>query len=251
MTPSTPPNATPPGQPPQRFIALPVVRPLITYTLIGINIAVFVAQFLTDQELWFFLGAKINEFIIAGEWWRLVTPVFLHANLIHLGINCYSLFIFGTQVEALFGYRRYIVIYMLSGIASVVLSFVMSPSMSVGASGAIFGLVGAMLVHLYRHRKLFGERGRRRLVDVAVVAGINLLIGLNPGIDNWGHVGGLIGGLVLAWLIGPIYSVHMEPMTLNAKVEDANPLTGNRWLAVFAVALALVAVTMLAINLQR
>lgn len=224
---------------------------MVTYALIGINIAVFVAQFLTNEDLWFYLGAKINEFIIAGEWWRLITPVFLHANLIHLGINCYSLFIFGTQVEALFGYRRYIVIYMISGVASVVLSFVMSPSMSVGASGAIFGLVGAMLVHLYRHRKLFGERGRRRLVDVAVVAGINLLIGLNPGIDNWGHVGGLIGGVVLAWLIGPIYSVHMEPMTLNAKVEDTNPLTGNRWLAPFAVMLALVAITMLSANMQR
>jgi rhomboid protease GluP len=247
-------NPTPSGPtlpPPQRFISLPVVRPRITYVLIGINIAVFLGQILTDSDLWFFFGAKINEFIVAGEWWRLVTPIFLHANLIHLAVNGYSLFIFGTQVEALFSYKRYLVIYMLSGIASTVLSFIMSPEPSVGASGAIFGLVGAMLVHLYRHRKLFGERGRRRLIDVAVIAGINLLIGLNPGIDNWGHLGGLIGGVVLAWLIGPIYTVSIEQITLNAKVEDANPLAGNRWLAVFAVTFALLAITLLASTYQR
>ena len=241
-------NDTPPAP---RLIPLPTVKPRLTYVLLAINIAVFVAQNLTDRELWFYLGAKINEFIFVGEWWRLITPMFLHIGLLHIAVNSYSLFIFGPQVEAVFGYRRFLAVYLLSGVAGVVLSFAMSPNPSVGASGAIFGLVGAMLVYFFRHRRLFGELGRRRLVDIAMVAGINLLIGLSPGIDNWGHIGGLLGGAILAWLIGPIYRVDIEPVTRTASVQDSNRLTVRSWLAVFAVALALAAATSVIATLQR
>ena len=247
----SPPVAPRPPQPP-RIIPLPTVRPRLTYALLAINILVFLLQSLTPDSNfggrislnpWFVYGAKINELIVAGEWWRLITPIFLHLNILHLGVNAYSLYIFGPQVEALFGYRRYLIIYLLSGIAGVVFSFAMTPNPSVGASGAIFGLVGAMLVYLYRHRRLFGEMGRRRLVDIGIVAFMNLIIGLNPDIDNWGHVGGLISGVILSWLVGPIYAVRAESTASLPRVEDANPFTGQRWLAVFAVALALAAVT--------
>jgi len=177
--------------------------------------------------------------------------MFLHADFLHIAFNSYALYIFGPQVEALFGYRRFTLIYLLSGVAGTVLSFALSPNWSVGASGAIFGLVGALLIYFYRHRKLFGELGRRRLTELAVVAGLNLLIGLRPNIDNWGHVGGLIGGSLLTWLIGPIYAIRLEPLTNNASVVDANPFNGPRWLAAFAVALALAAATMMAISLQK
>lgn len=249
-SPPSPPGAPAPPPPP-RFISLPTVKPRVTYVLLGINIFIFAAQYLAPRDLVFYLGAKINEFIVAGEWWRLVTPMFLHLNLLHIGVNSYSLFIFGPQVEALFGYRRYLILYLLAGVSGVVLSFIMSPNPSVGASGAIFGLIGAMLVYLFRHRKLFGEMGRRRLFDIGMVALLNLLIGLSPGIDNWGHVGGLVGGAVLSWLIGPIYALRLEPITQKPVVDDTNPLTGQRWLAVFAVMLALIATTLVFINLQR
>jgi membrane associated rhomboid family serine protease len=250
VTDSPPPVTPRPPQPP-RLIPLPTVRPLLTYILLAINLLVFVLQSLTpDSQFggnllnpWFVYGAKINELITAGEWWRLITPIFLHFDILHLGVNSYSLYIFGPQVEALFGYRRYLITYLLSGVAGVVFSFAMTPSPSVGASGAIFGLVGAMLVYLYRHRRLFGEMGRRRLVDIGIVAFMNLLIGLNPGIDNWGHVGGLLGGALLSWLVGPIYAVRTESAASPPKVEDANPFNSQRWLAVFAVAFALAAAT--------
>ncbi len=261
-------NETPPGAPTQpppqqpRYVQLPTVKPRVTYVLLTINIVVFLLQSITPEVVvnvganlrvspWFLYGAKINEFIVAGEWWRLITPMFLHADFLHIAFNSYALYIFGPQVEALFGYRRFTLIYLLSGVAGTVLSFALSPNWSVGASGAIFGLVGALLIYFYRHRKLFGEMGRRRLTELAVVAGLNLLIGLRPNIDNWGHVGGLVGGSLLTWLIGPIYAIRLEPLTNNASVVDANPFNGPRWLAAFAVALALAAATMMAISLQK
>ncbi|MBM4422994.1 MAG: rhomboid family intramembrane serine protease [Chloroflexi bacterium] len=247
---NTPPPEAPPA-PPRRYLPLPVVKPRLTFLLLAINILVFLAQSATGPDLWFYLGAKVNEFIIAGEWWRLITPMFLHADILHIAFNSYALYIFGPQVEALFGYRRFILIYLLSGISGSVFSFIFSPGASVGASGAIFGLVGAQLIYFYRHRKLFGEMGRRRLIDVAVVAGLNLLIGMRPGVDNWGHIGGLIGGAMLAWLIGPIFVIRLEPVTGSAFAADANPFNLQRWLAVFAVALALIAATAVTVSLQQ
>ncbi len=239
-----------PQPPPPRYVTLPTVRPFVTYVLFGLNILIFLLQSLTGRDLWFYYGAKINEFIIAGEWWRLVTPMFLHAGMAHIAFNSYALYIFGKQVEALFGHRRFMIIYLLSGIAGSVLSFAMSPSPSVGASGAIFGLIGALLIYLYRHRQLFGERGRRQLMQILTVAGINLVIGLSPGIDNWGHVGGLIGGGVLTWLIGPIHTLEREPPG-DPFIADRNRLGLPQWLAVFAVALALGAITSVVAALQR
>lgn len=251
MTAPTPPTPPPNSATPQRYLALPVVKPRITYFLLGLNIVIFIAQTLTNDQVWFAYGAKINANIVAGEWWRLITPMFLHLNLLHIGVNSYSLFIFGPQVETLLGYRRFITVYLVSGVAGTVLSFVMSPNPSIGASGAIFGLVGAMLVYFYRHRRLFGEMGRRRLTDILIIAGINLAIGLTPGIDNWGHVGGLLGGAVLCWLLGPVYAVVTDPATRQSRVVDASPLNGQRWLGVVAVILALVAITLVAANFQR
>ncbi len=250
LPPGTPRPPLPPAQP--RFLALPTVKPRITYVLLTINVLIFIAQSLTNPELWFSLGAKNNQLIAAGEWWRLVTPMFLHLNLLHIAVNSYSLFIFGPQVEALLGYRRFLTVYLISGIAGTVLSFVMSPYDSIGASGAIFGLVGAMLIFFYRHRQLFGEIGRRRLIDILLIAGINLAIGLTiPGIDNWGHVGGFLGGAVLTWLLGPVYAMQTEPVTHQTRVVDASPLSGQRWLGALAVLLALVAITVVASNAQR
>jgi len=253
----TPPSAPPPAEPrppitsQPRFLSLPTVKPRFTYILLGLNILIFIAQSLTGSDLWLNAGAKINSAIIAGEWWRLITPMFLHLNLLHIAVNSYSLFVFGPQVESLLGYRRFLVVYLVSGIAGTVLSFVMSPNPSIGASGAIFGLVGVMLVYFYRHRRLFGEMGRRRLIDILIIAGINLVIGLTPGIDNWGHVGGLAGGALLSWLLGPVYVVETEAITHQSKVVDVSPLNGQRWLGVLAVLLALVAIVVVTANLQR
>lgn len=235
---------------PARYLPIPTVKPRITYVILAINIIVFALESITGADVWFSFGAKINASIVAGEWWRLITPMFLHAGLAHIAFNSYALYSFGPQVEAVFGYRRFLFIYLLSGVSGAVFSFAFSARPSVGASGAIFGLIGALLIYLFRHRVAFGEMGRRRLVEILALAGINLIIGLSPGIDNWGHVGGLFGGAVLTWLIGPIFTV--EAGTGGSPfVADKNPFSLQQWLAVFAVAFALGAVTFVIVSLQK
>ena len=249
------PNGTPAPRPlaPVR-LPIPAVPPRLTFAFIALNVIVFGAQLLGgwllggDRVLvW---GAKLNQAIVAGEYWRLITPIFIHVSLLHLAINCYSLYIIGPQVEIPFGYARFLLIYLLSGVAGVVLSFTLSPNPSVGASGAIFGLVGALAFYLYRHRAAFGQMGRQRFLNLLIIIGINLAIGASAAaIDNWGHLGGLLAGAILGWQIGPEYDIEKD-QTDTPRVADRNPLAG-RWLAIAAVTIALVAATALTISYQR
>jgi rhomboid protease GluP len=191
-------------------IHLPEREPIVTYALIGITVLVFLAQlgskFLLDADFPAYFGMKINEFIDAGEYWRFLTPVFLHGNLLHIGVNMYSLYVLGPGLERHYGHWQFLLLYFAGGITGVVASYVFSDSNSLGASTAIFGLLGAFGAFLYLNREIFsGARGA--LNQVLRVAAINLLIGLSPGIDNWGHMGGLLGGVIVGLLGGPIYAV--------------------------------------------
>jgi rhomboid protease GluP len=183
--------------------------------LIGVTVLVFIAQSLSKAivggDIVLYYGAKINENLAAGEAWRLVTPLFLHAGLLHIGVNMYSLWALGPAVERFFGRVRFLIVYLLSGICGVLLSLIMSPNASVGASGAIFGLLGALATFLYLHRAIFGQLGAMQLRQLVFVALINLGMGLTPGIDNWGHVGGLVAGVALAWFLGPLFSTTVLP----------------------------------------
>ena len=95
---------------PARYLPIPTVKPRITYVILAINIIVFALESITGADVWFSFGAKINASIVAGEWWRLITPMFLHAGLAHIAFNSYALYSFGPQVEAVFGYRRFLFI---------------------------------------------------------------------------------------------------------------------------------------------
>jgi rhomboid protease GluP len=119
------------------------------------------------------------------------------------------LYVIGPPVERLFGRPRMLVIYLLSGIAGVAFSLAFSSVASAGASGAIFGLLGALGGFLFLHRGLFGRAGTIQLRQIVLVAVLNLAIGLSPGIDNWGHLGGLIAGLSMAYVIGPRFEAAM------------------------------------------
>jgi rhomboid protease GluP len=258
-TPMADPPATPdaPVAPPVRTLALPSVNPIFTYAFLVANVLVFGATLSLGRTprgipLLFELGWKDSAAIVAGgEYWRLVTPIFLHANLLHLGFNCYALYILGPQVERHFGYMRFLVVYLLSGIAGVIASVAFKPAAySVGASGAIFGLVGALIVYLYQNRDLFGGMGRRRLASAIQVAVMNLIIGFASGgvIDNWGHIGGFAGGAAITWLLGPLFAVE-GGFDVRARVEDRRPVA-VRWAAAFASVAALVALTGLVIVLR-
>jgi len=207
----------PPGQgagpyPQQVRVQVPEGKPLVTYTLLGISVVVFLLQlaseYLLGADYPAYLGLKVNELILQGQLWRLFTPMFLHGSFLHIILNMYALLIFGPTLERYYGHGRYILLYLVSGFTGNVLSFMFSLAPSLGSSTAIFGLLGAEAVFLYRNRQIFGSGARRALTNLITIAAINLVIGMTGGIDNWGHVGGLIGGTLFAWFGGPLLEVQ-------------------------------------------
>lgn len=174
-------------------------KPVITYALIVINVIIY---FLSNMFGFVDDFAVNRYYIINGEYYRLITGMFLHANLFHLIFNCYALYIIGMQLESFLGKWRYIIVYLLSGLAGSALSIFMSSGFSVGASGAIFGLLGALLYFGYHYRVYLETVVKSQIIPLIV---LNLIIGLMPGIDNWAHIGGLIGGVFATMFVGIKY----------------------------------------------
>ncbi|OGN94579.1 MAG: hypothetical protein A2Z71_05550 [Chloroflexi bacterium RBG_13_50_21] len=202
-------------------VVRPVYRPYVTYVLIGICILVYLLQAATSYflriDLPAALGVKDNNLIMQGQVWRLFTPIFLHGSIIHIGFNMYALFYLGPTLEKFYGRWRYLGLFLISGFGGNVISFMFSQYQSLGSSTAIFGLLGAEGVLIYQNREVFGSIARRALSQVVIIAVINLIIGLTPGIDNWGHIGGLIGGTLFAWFGGPLLQKQglFPPYTLT------------------------------------
>jgi rhomboid protease GluP len=147
-------------------------------------------------------GANYILLTKAGEYYRLITSGFLHIGVIHLLLNMYSLYIVGTQVEYFYGKVKYIIIYLFSAVTGNLLSMIFTNGIGAGASGAIFGLLGSLLYFGYHYRGYIGAMIRSQIVPVVVY---NLLIGFFiSGIDMWGHVGGLLGGILTANMLGTI-----------------------------------------------
>lgn len=222
-----------------RGLALPAQPVLLTRALLLINLVMFVLTSLlarggfmeavlggADGLTLVALGAKENGLILRGDYWRLLTPIFLHIGIVHLGFNSYALNLFGREVESLFGSWRFAVIYFLAGIGGSILSFAFSPAISAGASGAIFGLIGAMAAFLIRNRQTLGAQGRQHLQSLVFMIGINLYLGVTlPGIDNYGHIGGLVVGFLVGILVSPTYVVESDYEDLqHPRVVERNPL---------------------------
>ncbi len=217
---------------------LPQFSPLVTYVIIGLTVLVYIAQlgspYLFGYDLPAALGMKVNELIAQGELWRLLTPLLLHGSLLHIGFNMYALNVIGPGLERSFGHRRFLLLYLLAGFAGNVVSMTFTDAPSLGASTAIFGLFGAQGVFIYQNRILFGERAQAALGQIVRLAVINLLIGLSPGIDNWGHVGGLAGGVAFTWLAGPLLGWQgIAPSYRLADRRDPNAV----WLAAVGIGL--------------
>ncbi len=202
------PNGT---APPRIPIKLPDIRPIVTYTLVGITAAIFVLQlgteYLLDVDVPAYYGLKINQLIASGQLWRLFTPMLLHGSIIHIAFNMYALSKIGPRLERYYGHWRFLALYVLSGFGGNVFSMMFTEAPSLGSSTAIFGLIGAQGVFFYHNRAIFGAATRAALNGIITIAAVNLIIGLNPGIDNWGHIGGLIGGIIFAWLGGSVLQV--------------------------------------------
>lgn len=199
-------------------VALPSLVPMATYVILGFTVFVYLLQmasvaifgYAVYQIDWLEVyGARFNEAIRMGEVWRFITPVFLHGSVPHIFFNMYALLSIGTLLERHFGHGRFVLLYFLAAFSGNVFSFLLTgeSGFSVGASTAVFGLVAAEVVFFHQNRKLFGGQAKQAISNAVFIIAINLFIGLTPGIDNWGHVGGLLGGAMFAWFAGPRWEV--------------------------------------------
>ena len=190
-------------------VAMPQSAPYVTFTIIAVTVFIYVLQLLPVGDLLVAYLIKSNDFIRAGQLWRLLTPALLHGSLPHIAFNMYALLSFGTGLERHFGHGRFFLLYLLGAFAGNVMSFLLTDGNSLGASTAIFGLLGAEAVFLIQNRKMFAGQFRSAIGNIIFIAAINLfIIGSLPGIDNWGHVGGLLGGLIFTWFAGPLWEVE-------------------------------------------
>jgi len=154
-------------------------------------------------------GAKYNPLIAAGEYYRLITNIFIHIGIWHLLLNTYALKALGKDIESIFGSVKFILIYLISGLFGSLGSFIFSKAVSAGASGAIFGLMGAYLYFGIRKPAVFSFRYGLNILSILA---INIIFGLsNPSIDNYAHIGGLIGGYLTSSALGlkkePVFKV--------------------------------------------
>ena len=178
---------------------------IITYAIMFLCVSLFFLTFILskgtmDNYTFYNLGAVFSSAIKKGEIWRLLTGTFLHAGIIHLFTNMYSLFVIGSQLENFVGKRKFLFIYLISAISGSLMSSLFSEYLSVGASGAIFGLLGSILYFGYHYRLYLGSVLRAQIIPIII---LNLFLGFSlSGIDNAAHIGGLVGGYLSMMAVG-------------------------------------------------
>ena len=237
MNPS-PYSDAPLGEPAQRVDFVPYV----TYALIAACLLMFTFTGgrggfgRTDGTVLIGFGSLFPPLVWQGEWWRMASAMFLHGGLIHIGFNMYVLYSIGPAIERIYGAPRYLMVYLVSGWTGSLASLVWSGSNSVGASGAIFGLAGAFLAISLRRRSYFDAFGSQILGFVA----INIAIGFSGAfgnVDNWGHMGGLVGG----FLLGNIVPNRLPEFKANSA----------RWAATVAAIVIFAALTPVAVRMSQ
>ncbi len=253
LPPRIAPNADPPGLPPLLTrLALPTGHVWVTWVLLAINVLMFglthllailpgcTSNFppaLRYNCALVILGWKDNALIYErGQYWRLLTATFLHGGLVHLGLNMLALYVLGPQAERVYRSGKFLLLYLTAGLTGSVASYAFTPAPSVGASGAIFGIFGALGIFFYTARDLLGEAGREQLRSMVVLVGINIAFGLVAGgaIDNFAHMGGLAGGLIAGWLLVPRFTVVRD--FFRPRIEREDRLVGVLGIIVFLLA---------------
>ena len=240
--PLNPETAAPSGQ----GVRLPLARPIVTNVLLGLVVLVFLAETLmggsTSTRTLIAFGGQVNLYVAIGQYWRLLASMFLHIGLTHLMFNGWALFSLGREVESLFGSVRFTFIYFLSGLFGSVAFYVLgAPNVtSAGASGAIFGLVGADIAYFLRNRRLFGRLSRQQLGNLLTLVVINLILGFTvPGINNMAHLGGLVSGFIIGLGFSPHYTVRWEGLLPEPRLVDGNSTGMQAFTVVLAVVLLL------------
>lgn len=232
---------------------IPKHKPLLSRFLIFLIstmylIEVYFNALYSDKGL-IILGAKWNEGITNGEYWRFLTCTFLHGNIMHLFLNLTALYIFGQEVESIYGIFRFFLIYIFSSWGASLASYAFSPNIAIGASGAIFGIIGGLIIFFFRQReKVTGANFKFKSMYTLVI--INLLFGiLLPRIDNSAHLGGLITGLFSGWFISPEYKIEkneqLDKLVITKKTDTIKLISG-----IILVITILFWLTKLSVNLK-
>lgn len=183
-------------------------KPIITVSLIIINVIVFILMYILgkgSQDAFTLIkfGAFQKDLILGGEYYRLITSAFLHIGIFHLLFNCYALYVIGRQLESFLGKIKFLIIYLVSALCGSLMSMIFPISISAGASGAIFGLLGSLLYFGYNYRVYLGTVLKSQIIPLIL---INLIFGfMVSGINNAAHIGGLIGGILITMSLGIKY----------------------------------------------
>jgi len=185
---------------------------VVTVSLIIINVLIYAYMILFGQY-----ENMINNFAVYGpyivrygQYYRLITGAFLHGDILHLLFNCYALYVVGSQIESFMGKAKYMAIYFISALTGSLISILLTKTASIGASGAIFGLMGSLLYFGYHYRVYLGTVLKSQIIPLIV---INLIIGFSvSGIDNFAHIGGLIGGVLTTMAVGVKYKSTKSDM---------------------------------------
>lgn len=179
--------------------------PIITYILLTLNILIFLIPYLfNESDLFIEKFCLYNKYIDLGEYYRVITAPFIHANIFHLLFNGYALYIIGIQLESFLGKFKYLIVYLFGCLTASFMSLIfLGNNVSVGASGAIFALMGSLVYFGYHYRVYLGNIMRTQIIPLIIT---NLLLGFAiQGIDNYAHIGGLIGGLLITMALGLKY----------------------------------------------
>ena len=188
-------------------------KPYITMGIIGLVCLVYIYSLISDPNKLIYDFGLYGGFVRNGDIYRLLTGAFIHVDIVHLLCNCYALYIIGSMVEGYYGRKKFAIIYFVSAITGSLLSIAMSTGFSIGASGAVFGLLGSLLYFGYHYRVYFGSVILSKIIPVII---INLAIGfMLSGIDNFAHIGGLIGGFLISKALG-----------INSKDKKSDKING-------------------------
>jgi rhomboid protease GluP len=246
-------------------------RPRAIYAILAINVVMYGLTLLLTQVVrtqgltsvdgynigdpfsaaLYILGAKFGPAIDAGQYWRFLAPVVLHGGLVHLLVNSFSLYSLGPDAERLFGIWRFLLIYVLAGLAGSIASYIILwQTLSIGASGAIFGLVGALAAYFYSARALIGpEASGQQVRQMIAMAAVNIVIGFTvPAIDNAAHLGGFAAGAIAGFVLAPRYRV--DDRTYPPVLQRTDP-SAMAWLGGALLLLGLLAVAAFAVMLKR
>ena len=206
---------------------IPKHKPIFTKILLVLILTMFIVEIyfnaLYSDKAIIILGAKWNEGIRHGQYWRFITSTFLHGNFFHLFLNMMAIYIFGQELESIFGKIRFILLIFLSSWGATLSSYIFSPNTAIGASGLVFGIIGATMVFFYKQREELSG-AILKFKAMYTIAVINLICGfILPKIDNYAHIGGLITGMTLSWFISPEYKIEKDEtnnkLTVTEKTE--------------------------------